>query len=65
MRAIPFTEEDKDEIFAPEFIVKPRTVNIDESYRAVFVCRVFGKPEPRVQWRKDGTEIHDNSKYKV
>lgn len=45
----------KNEILVPvTFIKRPIDTNAIEGDYAEFYCKVAGKPEPKIVWKKDG-----------
>lgn len=50
---------------APEFIIAPRNVHVDEGANTTLSCHVSGNPPPSVQWSRGRQILKHGTKYKV
>ncbi|KAK3083033.1 hypothetical protein FSP39_012120 [Pinctada imbricata] len=49
----------------PDFVLKPRSVEVDHGLSAIFLCRPTGNPPPTVIWRKQGELIQNDNKHRI
>ena len=49
---------------APVFIMKPKSIAVEESTTAKLSAEIWGMPEPTVRWLKDGKTI-SGDRFKV
>lgn len=42
---------------APQFVVQPRSQNVDEGQNVKFTCEIKGEPSPEVEWLKDNVMV--------
>ena len=50
---------------APEFVKAMDTIEVVEGKLAKLVCKVKGKPEPKIEWFKDDTPIQEDRRIKT
>ena len=50
---------------APEFIVAPQNIHVDEGANTTISCHVDGNPPPSVQWSRGRQILKHGAKYKV
>jgi hypothetical protein len=50
---------------APEFKVKPESVNVKENCEVKVTATIEGTPEPSVEWQKDGKILDNNSRVSI
>lgn len=60
-----YPDGEEDEFYAPEFIRKPRSENVDEGNAAKFQCQIDAYPPPTVSWEKDGKILEDGGRFRV
>ncbi|CAH1789051.1 unnamed protein product [Owenia fusiformis] len=54
-----------EETVSPEFIRKPRSLDIDEGTCAKFTCQVDAAPMATMVWSKDGKPVEDSARIKI
>ena len=50
------------QMFAPEFISKPKPANVEEGCAASFSCAVEASPAASVSWEKDGKPVMEDER---
>ena len=51
--------------FPPEITQKMKDFHLIEGADATFVCRIMGKPRPKVAWYKDGHRVKRSNRYDI
>jgi hypothetical protein len=51
----------------PEFVEKPKSIQIEEGLSSKLICEVKGEPAPMVRWTKDSKDLTGgpSSRFKV
>ncbi|XP_032801989.2 myosin light chain kinase, smooth muscle isoform X1 [Petromyzon marinus] len=49
----------------PKFVNKPSRAVVREGQGGKFNCKITGRPQPQVTWRKGDTELHNDGHFKV
>ncbi len=47
---------------APQFLVQPRSQNVNEGQNVKFTCEIAGEPSPEVEWLKDNMIVSSFSR---
>ncbi|RWS09309.1 titin-like isoform X1, partial [Dinothrombium tinctorium] len=55
---VNLTVIEREQVVAPKFIERFKTVNVREGESVSLHCRAVGTPVPRMIWQKDGVQIH-------
>lgn len=56
---------DKEAEFPPQFTMRLRDRRVQFSYPVRLTCQVFGNPQPKITWKKDGQTLCDNGTTKT
>lgn len=48
---------------APDFVVQPRSQNVNEGQNVTFTCEITGEPSPEIEWLKDNAVVSSLSLY--
>lgn len=68
MKVFEKMEDDELSSDRPRFLIKPLSLRVDRGEDAAFSCKIWGTPQPEVEWEKDGKKLGDifeNSHYSV
>lgn len=57
--------DNNDDQAIPDFILRPRSIHVEEGNSAIFLCRGSGIPPPSVQWIKQGQIMENKGRYNV
>ncbi|CAM9630372.1 unnamed protein product [Lampetra planeri] len=49
----------------PKFVNKPSRAVVREGQGGKFNCKITGRPQPQVTWKKGDTELHNDGHFKV